>query len=147
MSEYVLYVLAGLIVLLIAFLLLRLILQLVFIRQCPDCGRTVSLIKTKECPRCGHDFRSQSDPKFRLTVVLFVAAILGMKPKQKKCKRRKSRPKKREQQKCRFRRRLLSSDKKSACLIPQTGAYVLFYCFFNRICFNSSNTAGFKILI
>ena len=48
MSEYVLYVLAGLIVLLIAFLLLRLILQLVFIRQCPDCGRTVSLIKTKE---------------------------------------------------------------------------------------------------
>ena len=78
MSEYVLYVLVGLIVLLIAFLLLRLILQLVFIRQCPDCGRTVSLIKTKECPRCGHDFRSQSDPKFRLTMVLFVAAILGI---------------------------------------------------------------------
>lgn len=78
MLEYILYALAGVLILLIVFLVLRLILQLVFIRQCPDCGRTVSLAKLKECPRCGHDFKSQSDPKFRLTVTLLAAAILGI---------------------------------------------------------------------
>ena len=78
MSEYILYALAGVIILLIVFLLLRLILQLVFIRQCPECGKTVSLAKTRECPRCGHDFKSQRDPKFHLTVTVLVAAVLGI---------------------------------------------------------------------
>lgn len=78
MLEYILYALAGVLILLIVFLVLRLILQLVFIRQCPDCGRTVSLVKSKECPRCGHNFKSQSDPKFCLTVTLLTAAVLGI---------------------------------------------------------------------
>ena len=78
MSEYILYALAGVIILLIVFLLLRLILQLVFIRQCPECGKTESLEKTRECPRCGHDFKSQRDPKFHLTVTVLVAAVLGI---------------------------------------------------------------------
>lgn len=78
MSEYILYLLMGIVILLIIFVLLRLILQLVFIRECPKCGRTVSLAKSKECPKCGYDFKEGRDPKFHATVALFVVAILGI---------------------------------------------------------------------
>lgn len=78
MSEYIIYVLMGIVILLIVFVLLRLILQLIFIRQCPKCGRTVSLAKSKECPKCGYDFKEGRDPKFRAAVMLLVVAIIGI---------------------------------------------------------------------
>ena len=68
----------GIIGFFIAFLLLRIILQMIFIKQSPHCNKTVSLAKSHICPRCGYDFHANRDPKFRLTVTFFVIAILGI---------------------------------------------------------------------
>lgn len=78
MKDYIIYILMGIIILLIVFLILRIVLQMVFIKQCPQCYKTVSLAKSKICPKCGYDFNANKDPKFRLTVTLMVLAILGI---------------------------------------------------------------------
>ncbi|MCF2641988.1 MAG: zinc ribbon domain-containing protein [Roseburia sp.] len=78
MESYILYIIMGIIGFFIAFLVLRIILQMIFIKQCPQCNKTVSLAKSHICPRCGYDFHANRDPKFRLTVTFLVIAILGI---------------------------------------------------------------------
>lgn len=78
MKQYIIYVLMGVVALFIVFLLLRVILQIIFIKTCPKCGKTVSLAKSKICSRCGYDFNERRDPKFHGTVAVLVLCILGL---------------------------------------------------------------------
>ena len=78
MKEYMIYILMGIIILLVAFLMIRIVLQMIFIKRCPQCNRRVSLVESKVCPKCGYDFKANKDPKFRITVTLLILAILGI---------------------------------------------------------------------
>ena len=77
-TEYIIYALIGIVGVVVLFLLLRILLQIIFIKQCPRCDKTVSLAKSRICPRCGYDFNERRDPKFHTTVFFLLAAILGI---------------------------------------------------------------------
>jgi len=72
------YVIMAILALIILFLVIRLIAQMIFIRECPRCKKSVSLVKTKMCPKCNYDFAQDSDPKYIITVIVlfFVFAAL-----------------------------------------------------------------------
>lgn len=75
MNQVLIYVLMGVIIFLILFLTIRFILQMVFIRECPNCGRSVSLAVGRECPGCGFVFLKNRQAKLNLAIVLLILGI------------------------------------------------------------------------
>ena len=74
----VIYVCMGLIVFLMVFLILRFVLQMIFLKECPNCGRTVSLIRNKECKNCGYVFLKERYLKLSFVIFLLITAVIGM---------------------------------------------------------------------
>ena len=75
MSQTIINILIILIIILIVFLTIRFVLQMVFLKECPHCGKTVSLAVKRECPKCGYVFLKNRHAKLNLTIVLLIMAI------------------------------------------------------------------------
>ena len=75
MSQTIVNILIILIIILIVFLTIRFVLQMVFLKECPHCGKTVSLAVKRECPKCGYVFLKNRHAKLNLTIVLLIMAI------------------------------------------------------------------------
>ena len=67
----------GFVVFLICFLTVRFILQMVFLKDCPNCGKTVSIDKSRECPGCGYMFLKNRQMKLNAAIALLVIAVIG----------------------------------------------------------------------
>lgn len=77
-SNTVIYICMGLIIAVMAFLTLRFVLQMIFLRECPNCGRMVSLAGNRECANCGYIFLRERYLKLSFTIFLLCVAIVGM---------------------------------------------------------------------
>lgn len=75
MEQIIVYVLIGVVVFLILFLTIRFILQMIFLRDCPNCGHTVSLAVTRECPECGYVFLKNRQIKLNVAIVVLALAV------------------------------------------------------------------------
>ncbi len=75
MNQTIVNILIILIIVLIVFLTIRFVLQMVFLKECPHCGKTVSLVVKRECPKCGYVFLKNRQAKLNLTIALLIMAI------------------------------------------------------------------------
>ena len=76
MNQTIVNILIILIIALIVFLTIRFVLQMVFLKECPHCGKTVSLIVKRECPKCGYVFLKNRHAKLNLTIALLIMGIV-----------------------------------------------------------------------
>lgn len=75
MNQTIVNILMIVIIALIVFLTIRFVLQMAFLRECPNCGKTVSLAVKRECPKCGYVFLKNRHAKLNLTIALLIMAI------------------------------------------------------------------------
>ena len=75
MNQTIVNIFMILIIVLIVFLTIRFVLQMVFLKECPHCGRTVSLAAKRECPKCGYVFLKNRHAKLNLTIALLIMSI------------------------------------------------------------------------
>lgn len=75
MNQIIVYILIGVVIFFILFLTIRFILQMAFIRECPNCGRSISLAVTRECPDCGYVFLKNRHAKLNAAIAILVAAV------------------------------------------------------------------------
>ena len=75
MNQTIVNILIIVIIALIVFLTIRFALQMIFLRECPRCGKTVSLAVKRECPNCGYVFLKNRHAKLNLTIALLIMAI------------------------------------------------------------------------
>ncbi len=78
MPEQVVYVLMGIIIFLIVFITIRFILQMVLLKDCPHCGRQVSLAQGRECKKCGYVFLKSRYTKLNWITFFLTVFVLGM---------------------------------------------------------------------
>ena len=76
MNQTIINIFIILIIALIVFLTIRFVLQMVFLKECPHCGKTVSLAVKRECPKCGYVFLKNRHAKLNLTIALLIMAIV-----------------------------------------------------------------------
>ncbi len=67
----------GVVVFLIFFLTIRFILQMVLLKDCPNCGKTISIAKSRECPGCGYMLLKNRQAKLNAAIALLVIAVIG----------------------------------------------------------------------
>ncbi len=75
MNQTIVNILIIVVIALIVFLTIRFVLQMIFLRECPHCGKTVSLAEKRECPNCGYVFLKNRHAKLNLTIALLIMAI------------------------------------------------------------------------
>ncbi len=78
MKLTLIYILMILILCLIAFLTVRFILQMVLLKDCPNCGRTVSMAAGRQCPGCGYVFLKNRHAKLNAAIALLSIAVIGV---------------------------------------------------------------------
>lgn len=75
MNQTVAYLLMAVIIFLILFLIIRFVLQMIFLKECPNCGKLVSLAAGRTCPSCGFVFLKNKQAKLNLAIGILVALI------------------------------------------------------------------------
>ncbi len=68
----------GIIIFLMVFLCVRMLLQIFFLKECPNCGRTVSLLQGRECSRCGYYFLRSPYTRVNTIIAALIAGIALM---------------------------------------------------------------------
>ena len=72
----VIYLVMAFIIFMIFFLTVRFILQLIFIKECPNCGRNVSLAVGKTCQKCGYVFMKERYTRLNWTIAILATAVI-----------------------------------------------------------------------
>lgn len=68
----------GLVIFLLVFLVIRFILQMVFLKDCPNCGKTISILKSRECPGCGYMLLKNRLWKFNTAIAILAVAVVSL---------------------------------------------------------------------